>query len=36
LNPLAAPEAEPIVANTTAEVEKQLGLAGAPHVSDDV
>ena len=36
LNPLAAPEAEPIVANTTAEVEKQLGLAGAPRVSDDV
>ena len=36
LNPLAAPEAEPIVANTTAEVEKQLGLAGAPHVSDEV
>jgi hypothetical protein len=36
LNPFAAPEAEPIVANTTAEVEKQLGLGGAPHVSDDV
>ena len=36
LNPLVAPEAEPIVANTTAEVEKQLGLEGAPHVSDDV
>jgi NADH-quinone oxidoreductase subunit J len=36
LNPLAAPEAEPIVANTTAEVEKQLGLEGAPHVSDNV
>ena len=36
LNPLAAPQAEPIVANTTAEVEKQLGLEDAPHVSDDV
>ena len=36
LNPLAAPEAEPIVANTTAEVEKQLGLEGAPHLSEDV
>jgi len=36
LDPLASPEAEPMVANTTAEVEKQLGLEDGPHVSDDV
>jgi NADH-quinone oxidoreductase subunit J len=36
LDPLAPAEEEPIVANTTAEVEKQLGIEGAPHVSDDV
>ena len=36
LDPLAAPDAEPIVSHTTAEVEEQLGLEGTPHVSDDV
>jgi NADH-quinone oxidoreductase subunit J len=36
LDPLAPPEAPPIVAHTTAEVEEQLGLEGVPHLSDDV
>lgn len=35
LDPLASPEATPIVAQTTAEAEKQLGLEGAPHLSED-
>jgi NADH-quinone oxidoreductase subunit J len=36
LEPLAPPEAPPIVAHTTAEVEKELGLEELPHLSDDV
>ncbi len=36
LDPLAPPEAPPIVAHTTTEVEKQLGLDGVPHLTDDV
>jgi NADH-quinone oxidoreductase subunit J len=36
LDPLAPPEAPPIVAHTTAEVEEQLGFKGVPHLSDDV
>jgi NADH-quinone oxidoreductase subunit J len=34
LEPLAPPEAPPIVAHTTAEVEKELGLEELPHRSD--
>jgi NADH-quinone oxidoreductase subunit J len=34
LEPLAPPEAPPIVAHTTAEVEKELGLEELPHLSD--
>jgi NADH-quinone oxidoreductase subunit J len=36
LEPFAPPEAPPIVAHTTAEVEKELGLEDVPHLSDDV
>jgi NADH-quinone oxidoreductase subunit J len=36
LDPLAPIEAPPIVAHTTEEVERQLGLDGVPHLSDDV
>lgn len=36
LDPHAPPEANPIVARNTADVEKELGLEGAPHVSGDV
>jgi NADH-quinone oxidoreductase subunit J len=35
LDPLASPEAPPLVAHTTAEVEKQLGLESARHLSND-
>ena len=35
LDPLAPPEAPPIVAHTTEEVENKLGLEGVPHLSDD-
>jgi NADH-quinone oxidoreductase subunit J len=35
LDPLAPSEAPPLVAHTTAGVEKQLGLEGAPHLSND-
>ncbi|MDX6290358.1 MAG: NADH-quinone oxidoreductase subunit [Blastocatellia bacterium] len=36
LEPLAPPEAPPIVAHTTAEVEKELGLEELPHLSDEL
>ena len=35
LDPLAPPEAAPIVAHTTAEVERQLGLEGVPRLRDE-
>ncbi len=35
LDPLAQIEAPPIVAHTTEEVERQLGLDGVPHLNDD-
>jgi NADH-quinone oxidoreductase subunit J len=35
LDPLAPPQAHPLVAHTTAEVEKQLGLKGVAHLSND-
>ena len=35
LDPLASPEVPPIVAHTTEEVEKALGLEGVPHVGND-
>ena len=35
LDPLAPPEAPPIVAHSTEEVERQLGLEGVPHLRDD-
>ncbi|HMJ25846.1 MAG TPA: NADH-quinone oxidoreductase subunit J [Pyrinomonadaceae bacterium] len=35
LDPFASPEAPPIVAHTTDEVEKQLGLEGVPHLNPD-
>ena len=35
LNPLAPPEAPPIVAHTTEGVEKTLGLEGVPHMGND-
>ena len=34
LDPLAPSEAPPIVAHTTEEVERQLGLEGVPHVGE--
>lgn len=36
LDPLASREGNPIVAHKTEDVEKEFGLEGAPHVSDDV
>lgn len=36
LDPHALEDAEPIHARTTAEVEKAMGIEGAPHVKDDV
>ena len=35
LDPLAPPEAPPIVARTTEEVERKLGLVGVPHLPDE-
>src|SRR6266404_561909 len=35
LDPLAPPEAPPIVAHTTEGVEKTLGLEGVPHMGND-
>ena len=35
LDPFAPPEAPPIVAHSTREVEEELGLAGVPHLHDD-
>jgi NADH-quinone oxidoreductase subunit J len=35
LDPLAPPEAPPIVAHTTEEVEKRFGLEGVPHLGND-
>ena len=35
LDPLAPPQEPPIVAQTTEEVERQLGLEGAPHLHDE-
>ena len=35
LDPFAPPEAPPIVAHTTEEVERQLGLQGVPHLDTD-
>ena len=35
LDPLAPPEAPPIVAHKTEEVERQLGLEGVPHLHDE-
>jgi len=35
LDPFAPPEAPPIVAHSTKEVERQFGLEGVPHVNTD-
>jgi NADH-quinone oxidoreductase subunit J len=35
LDPFAPPEAPPLVAHTTEEVEEALGLQGVPHLSND-
>ena len=35
LDPFAPPDAPPIVAHTTEEVERQLNLEGAPHLNTD-
>ena len=35
LDPLAPPAAPPIVAHSTAEVERKLGLEGVPHLRDE-
>ena len=35
LDPLAPPEAPPIVAHSTEEVEQELGLEGVPHLPDE-
>jgi NADH-quinone oxidoreductase subunit J len=35
LDPFAPPEAPPIVAHTTEEVDKQMGLEGVPHLNTD-
>jgi NADH-quinone oxidoreductase subunit J len=35
LDPLAPPEAPPIVAHTTEEVEREIGLQGVPHLPDE-
>src|SRR6267143_3265416 len=35
LEPRASPEASPIVAHTTEEVERELGLEGLPHLPDE-
>ena len=35
LDPLAPPQAPPIVAQKTEQVERQLGLEGAPHLHDE-
>jgi NADH-quinone oxidoreductase subunit J len=35
LDPFAPPDAPPIVAHTTVEVERQLGIEGVPHLNTD-